>query len=106
MDDIEIDRLRKEICRSFNSSPHKKKYWLALLEMHGAAELKRRQRGRKGAGDLAQPLILVIHPARSVVGSNLEKAVPKFHGREVTSLASAEKTEAIPRNESVEPASH
>jgi hypothetical protein len=38
MDDIEIDRLRKEICRSFNSSPHKKKYWLALLEMHVAAE--------------------------------------------------------------------
>jgi hypothetical protein len=38
MDDAEIDRLRKAICRSFNSSPHKKKYWLALLEMRAAAE--------------------------------------------------------------------
>jgi hypothetical protein len=38
MHDIEIDRLRKEICRSFNSSPHKKKVWLALLAMHVAAE--------------------------------------------------------------------
>jgi hypothetical protein len=40
MDDAEIERLRKEICRSFNSSPHKKKYWLALLEMYagGATE--------------------------------------------------------------------
>jgi hypothetical protein len=38
MDDAEIDRLRKAICRSFNSSPHKKKYWLALLEMRVAAE--------------------------------------------------------------------
>jgi hypothetical protein len=38
MDDAEIDRLRKAICRSFNSSPHKKKCWLALLEMRVAAE--------------------------------------------------------------------
>jgi hypothetical protein len=38
MDDAEIDRLRKAICRSFNSSPHKKKYWLALLEMRVAAD--------------------------------------------------------------------
>jgi hypothetical protein len=38
MDDTEIDRLRKAICRSFNSSPHKKKYWLALLDMQVAAE--------------------------------------------------------------------
>jgi hypothetical protein len=47
MDDAEIERLRKEICRSFNSSPHKKKYWLALLEMHAGVQLKRRQRERK-----------------------------------------------------------
>jgi hypothetical protein len=38
MDDAEIDRLRKAICRSYNSSPHKKKYWLALLDMRVAAE--------------------------------------------------------------------
>ena len=36
MDDAEIERLRRAICRSFNSSPHKKKYWLALLEIHSA----------------------------------------------------------------------
>jgi hypothetical protein len=41
MDDTEIDRLRKTIRRSFGSSPHKKKYWLALLEMHVAREKKR-----------------------------------------------------------------
>jgi hypothetical protein len=40
MDDAEIDRLREEICRSFNSSPDKKKYWLALPEMHVAAVRK------------------------------------------------------------------
>src|ERR1700733_14350216 len=34
MEDIEIERLRKAICRSFNSSPHKKKYWLALLDIY------------------------------------------------------------------------
>jgi hypothetical protein len=51
MDDAEIERLRKEICRSYNSSPHKKKYWLALLEMHAGVQLKRRQRGRKATAD-------------------------------------------------------
>jgi hypothetical protein len=34
MDDKEIARLRKAICRSFGSSPHKKKLWLAVLEMY------------------------------------------------------------------------
>lgn len=38
MDEAEIKRLRKAIRRSFGSSPHKKKYWLALLEMHVAKE--------------------------------------------------------------------
>jgi hypothetical protein len=38
MDDAEIKRLRKEIHRTYGSSPHKKKYWLALLEMHGRRE--------------------------------------------------------------------
>jgi hypothetical protein len=33
MDDAEIDRLQRAICRAFNSQPHKKKYWLAVLEM-------------------------------------------------------------------------
>ena len=45
MEDTEIDRLRREICRSFGSSPHKKKYWLALLEMHVAAEKLEHPRG-------------------------------------------------------------
>jgi hypothetical protein len=34
MEDHEIKRLRREISRTFGSSPHKRKYWLALLEMH------------------------------------------------------------------------
>jgi hypothetical protein len=42
MDDLEFERLRKTICRSFNSSPHKKKYWLALLEMRAEADEQRR----------------------------------------------------------------
>jgi hypothetical protein len=48
MDDAEIDRLRRAICRSFNSQPHKKKYWLALLEMHstGGKEMSRRSPSR------------------------------------------------------------
>jgi hypothetical protein len=49
MEDAEIDRLRKEICRSFGSSPHKKKYWLALLEMHVAAEKLEHPRGGMAA---------------------------------------------------------
>lgn len=47
MDSSEFDRLRREICRSYNSSPHKKKYWLALLEMYGRAEVPRRRPGYK-----------------------------------------------------------
>jgi hypothetical protein len=53
MEDAEIDRLRKEICRSFGSSPHKKKYWLALLEMHVATEKIEQQGGRKAAWESA-----------------------------------------------------
>ena len=41
--------LRKAINRSYGSSPHKKKYCLALLEMRAGVKLKRRQRGRKPA---------------------------------------------------------
>jgi len=48
MDDAEIDRLRKAIYRSFGNQPHKKKYWLALLEMYGGAGKKPKQ-GRRPA---------------------------------------------------------
>jgi hypothetical protein len=34
MKDTEIERLRKTIRRSFSNSPHKRKYWLALLDMY------------------------------------------------------------------------
>jgi hypothetical protein len=51
MDDAEIDRLRRAICRTFNSQPHKKKYWLAVLEMHTAPE-GRAMSGRRGSKDL------------------------------------------------------
>jgi hypothetical protein len=36
----ESRRLRREIHRTYGSSPHKKKYWLALLEMYGEKEKK------------------------------------------------------------------
>jgi hypothetical protein len=51
MDDAEIDRLRRAIWRSFNSSPHKKKCWLALLEMHSAPGGKDMS-GRSASRDL------------------------------------------------------
>ena len=50
MDDTEIDRLKKTIRRSFGNSPHKKKYWLALLEMHVASE-KEKEPPRPEAGE-------------------------------------------------------
>jgi hypothetical protein len=49
MDDAEIKRLRNAICRSFSSSPHKTKYWLTLLEMHGGAQIVGRSRERHRA---------------------------------------------------------
>ena len=55
MDDAEIERIRKAICRSFNSSPHKKKYWLALLEMYGAKERRGETSVREAASELAVP---------------------------------------------------
>jgi len=55
MDDAEFERLRREICRSYNSSPHKKKLWLALLEMYGRAEMPRRRRGCKRPKESMRP---------------------------------------------------
>jgi phage tail sheath gpL-like len=60
MDDAEIKRLRREIHRAFGSSPHKKKFWLALLEMYGGKGTvrnhggKRAERRNEGAQVLAQ----------------------------------------------------
>ena len=51
MDDAEIKRLRREIHRIYGSSPHKKKVWLALLEMHAGREIGERQPGRKATAD-------------------------------------------------------
>ena len=51
MDDAEIKRLKREIHRSYGSSPHKKKVWLALLEMHAGREIGERQPGRKATAD-------------------------------------------------------
>jgi hypothetical protein len=48
MDDAEIDRLRNAIHRSFGSSPHKKKYWLALLEMRVALDETKRSHETSG----------------------------------------------------------
>ena len=41
MDDADIKRLRKAIQRSYSSSPHKRKYWLALLEQFANAPSER-----------------------------------------------------------------
>jgi len=41
----------KSHCRSYNSSPHKKKYWLALLEMQAAA-VKQGVPGAEGRGGI------------------------------------------------------
>jgi hypothetical protein len=49
MEKSEIERLRKAICRSFNSSPHKKKYWLALLDMRIETEGAREATAREAA---------------------------------------------------------
>ena len=35
MDESEVKRLQKIIRHSYCNSPHKRKYWLALLEMYG-----------------------------------------------------------------------
>jgi hypothetical protein len=51
MDDAEIKRLRKKIHRPYGSSPHKKKYWLALLEMYAGKEIRQRKSGRKATPD-------------------------------------------------------
>ena len=51
MDDAEIKRLRREIHRTYGSSPHKKKVWLALLEMYAGREIGERQPGRKATAD-------------------------------------------------------
>jgi hypothetical protein len=62
MDDAEINRLRKAIHRSYGSSPHKKKYWLALLEMQVAKEngehsrMPKRSRKSLVAGPSVRPL--------------------------------------------------
>ena len=55
MDEAEIKRLRREIHRTFGSSPHKKKFWLALLEMHTAKDTKVRQPGRGSPKSVAEP---------------------------------------------------
>jgi hypothetical protein len=34
MEEAEIKRLKRAIHRTFGSSPHRKKYWLALVDMY------------------------------------------------------------------------
>jgi hypothetical protein len=47
MEDYEVKRLRWEISRTFGSSPRKRKYCLALLEMHLQTEKTGNTGGRK-----------------------------------------------------------
>jgi hypothetical protein len=51
MDVAEIKRLEREIHRSYGSSPHKKKVWLALLEMYAGREIRERKPRRKATAD-------------------------------------------------------
>ena len=43
--ETEVRRLQKAIRTSFHNSPHKKKYWMALLEMYGKPEWRREAGG-------------------------------------------------------------
>ena len=57
MEDAEFKRLRREIHRIYGSSPHKKKYWLAVLETYSGKERQGRQRAdrrNEGAQVFAQ----------------------------------------------------
>ena len=71
MDDIEIKRLRRAIQRTYGSSPHKKKVWLALLERQA------------GAPEQSSPPARVIASARK----RTDTVVPK-NSREVDSTTS------------------
>ena len=51
MDDAEIKRPRREIHRSYGSSPHKKKVWVKLLEMYAGGEIRERKPRRKATED-------------------------------------------------------
>jgi hypothetical protein len=51
MTEAEIRRLKREIHRIYGSSPHKKKVWLASLEMYAGREIGERQLGRKTTTD-------------------------------------------------------
>lgn len=45
--EVEARRLRKAIRTSFGNSPHKKKYWIALLDEYAGPDAgKRVRRGR------------------------------------------------------------
>lgn len=68
MDDAEIDRLRRAIRRSFNSSPHKKKYWLALLEMRVAAQKTERSGGGGRRGESSPAAGVRISSERESLG--------------------------------------
>jgi hypothetical protein len=71
MDNTEIKRLRRAIQRTYGSSPHKKKVWLALLERQAAAP------------DQSSPPARVIACAR-----RLPEAVVLTNSREVDSTIS------------------
>ena len=61
MDDAEIKRLRREIHRSYGSSPHKKKVWLALLEIYGEIEKNANQGGRRAVCESRDPAYVARH---------------------------------------------
>jgi hypothetical protein len=79
MHQSEIDRLRKAIRRSYGSSPHKKKYWLALLEDHAGAL------SQPNLGGPADPSADDVPPRRvaaaSVLPAVMSAAVPAKPGR-------------------------
>jgi hypothetical protein len=48
MSEAEARRLRKVIRTSFGNSPHKKKYWTALLDMYAGPDAGKRVRRHSG----------------------------------------------------------
>ena len=80
MDDTEIKRLRRTIRRSFSNSPHRKKYWLALVDMYAAKD--KTERSQKGAVCVAKlaPAMAVRLESEPASTEHRRAADPKAGG--------------------------
>jgi hypothetical protein len=78
MDDAEIKRLRREIHRTYGSSPHKKKVWITLLEMYGEGGYEKDQGDRKACKGSLAPGQLGDSGVRSVNGLGRGQTKPSL----------------------------